>query len=169
MTLFTLWVDRLQEMNVSKDDDAGLVNQLQIVLSTLKDDFGTWRVTWGEVSRLQRYDESSGGSFRDDLPSVPAPGVNGRDGGVFTIAAVPVKGQKRRYGVAGGTYVSIVEFGPKVRAESVHVFGSSGDPKSRHFMDQSPMYARGEFKPAWIALEDIKANLERSYRPGEEK
>jgi hypothetical protein len=36
-------------------------------------------------------------------------------------------------------------------------------------MDQSPLYARGDFKPAWLALEDIKANLERAYRPGEER
>ena len=76
---------------------------------------------------------------------------------------------KRRYGVAGATYISIVEFGPQVRAMSVHVFGSSGDPKNKHFMDQSPLYGRGEFKPAWIELSDIKANLERSYRPGEER
>jgi hypothetical protein len=36
-------------------------------------------------------------------------------------------------------------------------------------MDQSPLYARGEFKPAWLELEDIKANLESAYHPGEEK
>lgn len=79
------------------------------------------------------------------------------------------KGQKRRYGRAGGTYISVVEFAPNVRALSVHVFGSSADPKNRHYMDQSPLYARGEFKPAWLALDEIKANLESAYRPGEEK
>ena len=52
---------------------------------------------------------------------------------------------------------------------SIHVFGASGDPKSKHFMDQSPLYARGEFKPAWLTLDDIKANLAKVYRPGEEK
>jgi len=80
-----------------------------------------------------------------------------------------VEGMKRRYGVAGATYISIVEFGPRVRVMSIHTFGECGDPKNKHFMDQAPMYARGEFKPAWFTLDEIKANLERSYRPGEEK
>ena len=167
MTLFTLWVDRLEEKRI--DGEAAAANELDAVLERLKNDFGTWRVAWGEISRLQRYEEGGDEGFKDDRPSVAVPGVSGRDGAVFTFYAAPQSGQKRRYGVAGATYVSVVEFGPKVRALSIHVFGSSGNPKSRHFMDQSPLYARGEFKPAWTTLDEIKANLEQAYRPGEER
>jgi acyl-homoserine lactone acylase PvdQ len=167
MTLFVLTLDEAGEAGMR--NEAVIADAFAKVLQTLEKGFGTWRVAWGEISRLQRYDESATGSFSDDSPSVAVPGVSGRDGAVFTFYAAPQKGLKRRYGVAGATYVSVVEFGPKVRGYSVHVFGASGDPKSKHFMDQSPMYARGEFKPAWITLPEIKQNLERAYRPGEEK
>jgi acyl-homoserine-lactone acylase len=167
MTIFSFWMDGLNPNKLS--DDNALVSALQAALKKLESDFGTFRATWSEVNRLQRRDESSEESFQDNRPSIPVPGFLGWYGAVFTFYADDVKGQKRRYGVAGNSYVSVVEFAPKVRGYTVHVFGASADPKSPHFMDQSPLYARGEFKPAWLALEDIKANLESSYHPGEEK
>jgi acyl-homoserine-lactone acylase len=48
----------------------------------------------------------------------------------------------------------------------VHTMGASGHASSKHFFDQAPLYARGQFRPAWFTLEEIKANLERQYNPG---
>lgn len=169
MTLFSLWHDR-----VSRDGDPSSVTAekalaaINEVIDTLEREFGTWKVAWGELNRLQRPDESKNEDFDDAKTSLPVSGVNGNDGAVFTFYAAPVRGQKRRYGVAGGTYISVVEFGPKVRALSVHTFGASGNPNNKHYMDQAALYARGEFKPAWLNLDEIRANLEASYRPGED-
>lgn len=167
MTLFSYWRIRMEESKPTTDE--ARVAVLVEVLKRLEQDFGTWRVAWGEVNRLQRRDETKGEEFSDARHSIGIPGFGGADGAVFTFHARAVRGQKRRYGMAGGTYISVVEFAPKVRAFSVHVFGASANPASPHFMDQAELYARGEFKPAWLFLEDIKANLKRAYHPGEER
>jgi len=169
MTIFSLWHDRVSQNR--RPDSATAQDQvtaLNDVLEDLEREFGTWRVPWGEINRLQRIDESKNEKFQDERPSFSVPGANGNDGAVFTIFARPEQGQKRRYSVAGSSYVSVVEFGPKVRALSVHTFVASGHPENRHFIDQAALYSRGEFKPAWLTLEDVRANTEAEYRPGEE-
>jgi penicillin amidase len=169
MTIFSLWHDRISRDRSETTTPERQLAALAEVVAALEQDFGTWKVSWGEINRLQRLDESKQEEFQDSQPSLPVRGVNGNDGAVFTLYAAPTRGQKRRYGVAGGTYISVVEFGPQVRALSIHTFGASGDPKSRHYFDQAALYTRGEFKGSWLNLQDIRANLEAEYHPGEER
>src|ERR1051325_4180734 len=47
-----------------------LFRSLKEVIEALQHDFGTWKVAWGELSRLQRIDESKNEQFQDSRPSL---------------------------------------------------------------------------------------------------
>ncbi len=168
MTLFLLWHEKQKGTAVMRrpEHPAGAVESLEQVVDDLTSTFGTWRVPWGDINRLQRRQSGGEELFRDDAKSFAVAGAPGDVGIVFNFYARPEKEQKERYGVAGHSFISVVEFGPEVRARSVLVFGENSNPASKHYLDQSELYAKQEFKPAWFSLAEIKAHAERTYHPG---
>jgi len=168
MTLFMLWHEKqFGTAVVRAAKKLEPVPALEQVIDDLTAKFGTWRVAWGDLNRLERRPSSGDEPFRDDVKSLPVAGAPGDVGIVFNFYARAEKDQKRRYGVAGHSFISVVDFGPEVQARSILVFGENSDPASPHYFDQSELYAKQEFKPAYFRLAETKAHAERTYHPGE--
>jgi acyl-homoserine-lactone acylase len=173
MTLFALTYDRVMAMVRQRDlaNFPGL-RALETTMAELERANGTWKVAWGEINRLQRIpgsqiDLRGHGAFRDDQPSLPIAGAPGPLGIVFSFYALPQAGQKRLYGVAGSSFMGVIELSAKPQARTVLQFGQSGDPGSPHWFDQAQLYAKSQFKPGWFEKADVEANSQRPYHPGE--
>jgi acyl-homoserine-lactone acylase len=168
MTLFMAWFENLWGLQRKGGNSAPWlrVQALEEVVQEIEREHGTWRVPWGAVNRLQRPLSGGDSRFSNERQSLPVAGA--RAGVIFDFYSSRTKGQRRGYGEAGNSYVCIVEFGPKVRARSLLVFGQSADPTSPHFFDQAPLYAQQKFKPAWFNRREVIANARRAYTPGGE-
>ncbi|WP_281240112.1 penicillin acylase family protein [Flavobacterium praedii] len=144
-----------------------LIPQLQTVVNELKTKFGTWQIPWGELNRFQRSSGDIDLTYNDNLESLAIGNGSALWGSLPAYKSAYQNSTKKRYGYNGNSFVCAVEFGTKVTAKSLLAGGNSGDPKSKHFMDQAIPYQKGQFKDVLFYKEDVQKNAERTYHPGE--
>lgn len=110
--------------------DATKIGVLQDVLKKLKSDFGTWEVTWGEINRFQRIENSLKPKYEDNQPSIPSPFASSTWGSLPSYNSRAYANTKKRYGYGGNSFVCAVEFGkrskqnhcwPVEKAETLHL------------------------------------------------
>ena len=131
-----------------------LVQRLSAAARLLQDRFGRIDVPWQDVLRLRHGTVDLGLSGGPDLLHA----VYGRPGQDGRIA-----------GVAGDSYILLVEWDAqgRVSSRSIQPYGSATlDARSAHYADQAPLFAAGRLKPVWMDEAEIRAHLEREYRPG---
>lgn len=135
---------------------ATLLDSLQRATHVLIKNYGTLEVEWQKVNRLHRGEVDLGlGGGPDILHAV----YGNPDGNGHLL------------GHTGDSYVLLVNWDKagKVHSQSIHVYGSATANKtSKHYADQAPLFVERKLKPVWLEEEEIRKQLEREYRPGEE-
>lgn len=156
-TALVIWT--LQSLGFPKPEEIEpdeLAEAFVQTVCTLKEHHGRVDVPWSEVNRLQRGDVDLGlGGGPDILHAVS--GKMGKDG--------------RLRGEQGDSYVLLVTWDKNggVHSRSIHQYGSATlDPISVHYADQARLFVSRQLKPVWLDEGEIRAHLEREYRPGEE-
>jgi acyl-homoserine lactone acylase PvdQ len=133
-------------------------------LAELQKDFGIWKMPWGEVNRFQRLDGKIEAGFDDGKSSIAVPFTSSFWGSLAAFGSRRYSGTKKMYGNVGNSFIAVVEFGKKVKAKSIVTGGSSSDPSSPHFNDQSQMYCDGNFKDVLFYKDDVSKNAEKIYK-----
>jgi acyl-homoserine-lactone acylase len=147
--------------------DAQKLAALGAASQRLTQDFGSSVVPWGEINRFQRNDDAIVQRFDDSKSSMPVPFTSSRWGSLASFGAMRYPGTRRYYGTSGNSFVAVIEFGPTVRALAVTAGGESGDPASKHFVDEAQRYADGNLRPVYFYPADLAAHTERRYQPGQ--
>ncbi len=168
-TLYIYWSQKKRENTAARlNQQNPNLTALRETISYLSNRWKTWRVPWGKINRLQRIEANKKNRyiFDDSQKSLPIAGAPTWTGSIFTFWTNLKSKTKMNYGTGGNSYVSVIEFAPKVKARSLHYFGASGNPKSDHYFDQAKIYSTGKYKKVYLTLDDVKRNAKTSYKPG---
>lgn len=132
-------------------DPKKAVALLEEAAKELKGGYGSLDIPWGEIYRIT-YNGL-------DLPG------NGADGsvGVFRVAWSNGLEEDGKMHISGGdSWVSVIEFGDKVRAKALLSYGNSTQKDSPHNGDQLKLFSKNELRDVYFYREDVLPNAKRT-------
>ncbi len=134
-----------------------LAKSLAQSITELKEKFGKIDPPWGEVNRV--------------VHGTADYGIGGGPDVLHAVYGKKDEATGRLYGNAGDTLVLMARWDKngKVHSEAVHQFGSATSVESSpHYADQVPLFVERKLRPVWLDEAEIRKNLEREYRPGQD-
>lgn len=145
-------------------DPAAAVTHLAAAVRAIRVAHGSERVAWGDVHRFRA------GSL--DLPGDGAAGIYGcyrvlrfdEVPGTTIRAAGNLEAGRPLTGF-GDAWVLLVDFSGTVTGWSVLAYGQTSSLQSPHSSDQLKTFAAHRLRRAWFTDAEIRANMERQYRP----
>lgn len=143
-------------INQSRGKTDKLLDNLLANAKKFKEVHGRLDIPWSQFNRLQK--------GKSDV------GVGGGPDILHCVTPRYIEDGTRSKARHGDGYTSIVRWDKdgNLTSKSFHQYGSNvEDESSPHWDDQMELLRTRTFKPIWFTEKDIRANLEREYRPGE--
>jgi acyl-homoserine-lactone acylase len=144
-------------------EPAKALRHLEEAVRWTREHHGSESVAWGDVHR-----------FRLGGLDLPGEGASGQLGLYRVMGFDDAADGKRVAGIqsvaheiqgSGDAWVLLVEFSMPVRAQSVLAYGQSARVGSVHASDQIELFASRRLRPVFFSDAEIRAHLEREYRP----
>ena len=140
----------------------------QAASDRLAADFGSWKTPWGEINRFQRHRPATSCSRSTTRPRASRWASPRRGwGSLASFGARAYPDTKKWYGTSGNSFVAVVEFGDRVRAQGGHGRRRERPPGVAAL--QRPGGALRDGQPARGVLLPRAADghTERTYHPGQ--
>jgi acyl-homoserine-lactone acylase len=153
-------------------DRAAAIEHLAAAVRSVRAQFGSERVAWGEVNRFRAGDldlpgegaTGTYGTFRVMTFADPAGGADERGDRTRIRVAGHLPGRDQPIGF-GDAWVLLVDFSRPGSALSVLAYGQTTAAGSPHSRDQLRLFAERRLRPALYHEAEIAANTSREYRP----
>jgi acyl-homoserine-lactone acylase len=130
-------------------DPKKAVAALDKVAAKIKSDFGTLAVPWGDAFRI-----------RSRTVNLPANGAEGTYGSFRVTWPGGEENHVKKVG-GGDSWVGIIEFGEKIRANVLLSYGNSSQDDSPHNGDQLKLYSDKKLREAHFYPKDVEVNKKR--------